>query len=97
MKKLIFLGVMLQLSLCVNAHAALADELAVNSSVSFVSVEDNLRNMDKNKDGMVTVYEVRAFIEAKHGKNYKKDVLDDMESSASGKSCSTPFAKSLYQ
>ena len=60
------------------------------------SVEDNIRAMDRDRDGMVTVYEVRAFIEAKHGKDYKKDVLDDMESSASGKSCSTPFAKSLY-
>lgn len=60
------------------------------------SVEDNLRAMDHDRDGMVTVYEVRAFIEAKHGKDYKKDVLDEMESSASGKSCTTPFAKSHY-
>ena len=60
------------------------------------SVEDNIRAMDRDRDGMVTVYEVRAFIEAKHGKDYKKDVLDEMESSASGKSCTTPFAKSLY-
>lgn len=60
------------------------------------SVEDNLRAMDHDRDGIVTVYEVRAFIEAKHGKDYKKDVLDEMESSASGKSCTTPFAKSHY-
>jgi hypothetical protein len=60
------------------------------------SVEDNIRAMDHDRDGMVTVYEVRAFIEAKHGKDYKKDVLDEMESSASGKSCTTPFAKSHY-
>lgn len=60
------------------------------------SVEDNIRVMDYDRDGMVTVYEVRAFIEAKHGKDYKKDVLDEMESSASGKSCTTPFAKSHY-
>lgn len=66
------------------------------AALPVLSVEDNLRAMDRDRDGMVTVYEVRAFIEAKHGKDYKKDVLDDMESSASGKSCSTPFAKSLY-
>lgn len=60
------------------------------------SVEENIRSMDKDHDGMATVYEVRAFVEAKHGKDYKKDVLDDMEASASGKSCSTPFAQSLY-
>jgi hypothetical protein len=65
-------------------------------ALSFPSVEDNIRAMDHDRDGMVTVYEVRAFIEAKHGKDYKKDVLDEMESTASGKSCSTPSAKSHY-
>ena len=58
------------------------------------SVEDNIRNMDKDGDGMVTVYEVHALIEAKHGKGYKKEVLDN--TSASGTSCTTPFAKSVY-
>lgn len=60
------------------------------------SVADNIRALDKDHDGLVTVFEVRAFIEARHGKGYKQDVLDDMEASASGKSCSTPFAQSLY-
>lgn len=72
---------------------AQADQLAVPAEPG---VEDNIRAMDKDHDGIVTVYEVRAFIEAKHGKGYKKEVLDEMESSASGKSCSTPFVKSLY-
>lgn len=72
---------------------AQAGELVVSLAPS---VEDNIRAMDKDGDGIVTVYEVRAFIEARHGKGYKKEVLDEMESSASGKSCSTPFAKSLY-
>jgi Ca2+-binding EF-hand superfamily protein len=31
------------------------------------TVEDNIRAMDKDGDGLVTVYEVRALIEAKHG------------------------------
>ncbi|HSH72932.1 MAG TPA: hypothetical protein VK974_07735 [Methylophilaceae bacterium] len=73
-----------------------ANHQYANASPYYVSVEDSLRTMDKNSDGIVTVYEVRAFIESKHGKDYKKEVLDDMESSANGKSCSTPFAKSLY-
>ena len=60
------------------------------------SVEDNIRNMDKDNDGMVTVYEVRALIEARHGKGYKKEVLDNMEASARGTSCTTPFAKPMY-
>ena len=60
------------------------------------SVEENIQAMDKDHDGVVSVYEVRAYIEAKHGKGYKKDVLDEMESSASGKSCKTPFSNSIY-
>ncbi|HEY8118540.1 MAG TPA: hypothetical protein VIE91_04815 [Methylophilaceae bacterium] len=60
------------------------------------SVEENIQAMDKDHDGVVTVYEVRAYIEAKHGKGYKKDVLDEMESSANGKSCKTPFSNSIY-
>lgn len=60
------------------------------------SVEDNIRSMDKDGDGMVTVYEVRALIETKHGKGYKKEVLDNMEASARGTSCTTPFAKPMY-
>ncbi len=60
------------------------------------SVEDNIRNMDKDNDGMVTVYEVRALIEAKHGKGYKEDVLDRLEATARGTSCTTSFAKPMY-
>ena len=60
------------------------------------SVEKNILAMDKNGDGMVSVVEVRAFIESQHGKAYQKDVLDEMESSINGKSCSTPFAKPTF-
>lgn len=60
------------------------------------TVAENIKSMDTDHDGIVTVYEVRAFVEAKHGKTYKVDVLDDMESSAGGKSCSSPFSKPLY-
>lgn len=60
------------------------------------SLEDNVVAMDTDKNGFADVYEVRAFLELKHGKGYQKEVLDRMEASASGKSCSTPFAKDLY-
>lgn len=60
------------------------------------TVEDNVAAMDTDKNGFADVYEVRAFLELKHGKGYEKDVLDRMEASAKGKSCSTPFAKDLY-
>lgn len=59
------------------------------------SVEDNLREMDKDRNGIVTVSEVRVFIESKHGKGYEKETLDKMEG-ASGQSCGTSFAQSLF-
>jgi len=88
--------VLVSLTLIFMSLMAAAEEPLHTASTSYMSVEDSLRSMDKNLDGIVTVYEVRTYIESVHGKDYKKDVLDDMESSASGKSCSTPFAKSLY-
>ncbi|OIR00047.1 hypothetical protein GALL_178680 [mine drainage metagenome] len=60
------------------------------------SVEDNIAMMDTDKNGFADVYEVRAFLALKHGKDYQKELLDQWEASARGKSCSTPFAKDLY-
>ncbi|CAG0959371.1 hypothetical protein MTYP_00638 [Methylophilaceae bacterium] len=59
------------------------------------SVEDNIREMDKDRNGLVTVSEVRVYLESMHGKGYEKDILDKMEAS-SGASCGTTFAKSFY-
>jgi len=70
-----------------------ADEAAVAQAPS---VEDNLRSMDKNHDGMVTVVEVREYLESKHGKNFQQDNLANMESSINGKSCASPFANRFY-
>lgn len=63
---------------------------------AFVSVEQNLREMDQDKDGMVSVHEVRVALEARYGKGYEQSMLADMEASASGRSCSTPFAQNFY-
>ncbi len=60
------------------------------------SVEDNIAKMDTDKNGFADVFEVRAHLVAMHGQDYQKDLLDKWEASASGKSCSTPFAKELY-
>jgi len=60
------------------------------------SVEDNIAMMDTDKNGFADVFEVRAFLVLKHGKDYQKELLDQWEASARGKSCSTPFAKDLY-
>jgi hypothetical protein len=60
------------------------------------SLEDNVALMDTDKNGFADVYEVRVFLEKIHGKGYQKEVLDKIEASADGKSCSTPFAKEMY-
>ena len=60
------------------------------------TVEEKVAKMDTDKNGFADVFEVRAFLVAMHGSDYQKDLLDKWEASASGKSCSTPFAKELY-
>jgi len=60
------------------------------------TLEDNVVTMDTDHNGFADVFEVRAFLELKHGKGYESALLDKLEASASGKSCSTPFAKELY-
>lgn len=60
------------------------------------SVEENLREMDKDRNGLVTTSEVRAFLELKHGKDYKKAILDKIQSFEGGASCGTSFAQSFY-
>lgn len=60
------------------------------------SVEDNIRAMDRDHDGMVNVSEMRAFLEARHGKDYRRELLDEMEVKAGAKSCASPFSRSLY-
>ena len=60
------------------------------------SFEDNIKVMDTDRDGQVTVSEVRAFLETEHGKGYKQVLLEEMETKAGTKSCGSPFSKSLY-
>jgi len=60
------------------------------------STEERLRELDTNKDGMVSVLEVRAALEARHDKHYDKAALDELVAGASGRSCATPFAQNFY-
>jgi hypothetical protein len=79
------------------ASADLLQDLTdVSGRYTGPTVEDNIISMDTDKNGFADVYEVRAFLELKHGKGYEKDLLDKLEASAKGTSCSTPFAKELY-
>lgn len=87
------------------ANLAIADDVLgyltdkdgkTNIKYNGPSLEDNVALMDTDKNGFADVYEVRVFLEKIHGKGYQKEVLDKMEASADGKSCSTPFAKEMY-
>lgn len=60
------------------------------------SLEDNVALMDTDKNGFADVMEVRAYLEKLHGKGYQQALLEKLEASARGQSCSTPFAKELY-
>lgn len=62
----------------------------------YSTVEERLQKMDKDHDGMVTVEEVRAYIETVHGKDFNKPVMDEMVSAANSKSCGSPFSRSFY-
>lgn len=60
------------------------------------SVEDNIRAMDTDHDGMVTAHEMRVFLEKKNGKDYKQDLMDELEVKAGTRSCASPFTQSFY-
>lgn len=84
--------------LTVQAHAESALEYFTDSTGKYAgpSLEDQVALMDTDHNGFADVFEVRAYLEKQHGKGYQKELLDKWESSAAGKSCSTPFAKQLY-
>jgi len=97
-KTLLKLLTLVSLSIVTVAHADDVLGYLTNKDGVYTgpSLEENVVAMDTDKNGFADVFEVRAFLELKHGKGYQKEVLDKMESSASGRSCSTPFAKDLY-
>jgi hypothetical protein len=80
------------------AHGESALEYFTDSTgrYSGPTLEDQVALMDSDHNGFADVFEVRAYLEKQHGKGYQKELLDKWESSAYGKSCSTPFAKELY-
>jgi hypothetical protein len=95
LKRLYWLGLML-ISLNVHAESILEYLTDANGKYIGPSVEDQVALMDKDRNGFADVFEVRAYLEKQHGVGYQKELLDRWEASASGKSCSTPFAKELY-
>lgn len=81
-----------------NLHAESMLDYLTDSHGKYIgpTVEDQVALMDKDRNGFADVFEVRAYLEKQHGVGYQKALLDRWEASASGKSCSTPFAKELY-
>lgn len=73
-----------------------AQEEAPYSSLPYMTVAESIAAMDTDHDGIVTVHEMRVFIESTHGKGYQAKVFDDMEKSAENRSCGSSFSKSLY-
>lgn len=61
------------------------------------TVEDNVAKMDTDNNGFADVYEVRAFLELKHGTGYQKAILDKWEVLANSKSCGTSFAEEFTE
>lgn len=91
------LKILIPMLICLRITTLYADELAGQySTMPYPSVADNIAAMDKDRDGIVTVYELREFMESKHGKGYQEKVFDDMEKSAENRSCGSSFTKSLY-
>jgi hypothetical protein len=73
-----------------------AQEDAPYSSLPYMTVAESIAAMDTDHDGIVSVHEIRVFIESTHGKGYQGKVFDDMEKSAENRSCGSSFTKSLY-
>ena len=51
------------------------------------SVADNIRAMDTDHDGQVSVTEIKAYLQKKYGADYQRDLLELMEKRANEKSC----------
>lgn len=68
----------------------------IDAPSSYLSVADNIKAMDVDHDGIVSVHEMRVYIESKHGEGYKQSLFDVMETSANSRSCGSPFSGSLY-
>jgi hypothetical protein len=76
--------------------AACAQEGSQYSSLPYMTVAESIATMDTDHDGIVSVHEIRVFIESTHGKGYQGKVFDAMEKSADNRVCGSSFSKSLY-
>ena len=90
--------VMLAIMFSCCAQAATFTEALTDADGSYTgsTVEDQVVSMDKDKNGFADVFEVRAYLELKHGAGYQKEILDKWESTANHKSCGAPIIRELF-
>ena len=97
-----WLNTLLIVTLLSTIHFAGAVELLeylTDSNGQYVgpTVEDNVAKMDTDKNGFADVFEVRAFLELKHGAGYQKAILDKWEVLSNSNSCGTSFAEEFTE
>lgn len=63
------------------------------------SVDDNIHAMDRDRDGMVTLSEVRVYLETRNEgpQSFRQEVLRDLEARSNSRSCASPFSQSFYR
>jgi hypothetical protein len=69
------------------AHAAEAEP----------SVEDNILAMDTDHDGMVSVAEIKVYLQKEFGPHYKESLLEKMDFAAKAQSCDSSFTRPFRQ
>ena len=61
------------------------------------SVEENVQLMDTDHDGMVSVSEIKAYLQEKFGSHYQESLLNKMEVAAKAQSCDSSFTRPFRQ
>ncbi|MDR2875143.1 MAG: hypothetical protein LBV44_04365 [Methylobacillus sp.] len=69
---------------------------AENDAPAPDSVEENIRKMDKDHDGMVSLAEIRDYLESQNKNGERQDLLDELSIRAESRSCASPFSRSFY-
>ena len=75
--------------LLASVQQAIAAETVASPDPS--DVLGRMHAMDSDGDGMASISEIRAFLQAQPGEAYKTAALDDWEATAMGRRCSSPF------
>ena len=61
------------------------------------SVEANIQAMDTDRDGMVSVAEIKVYLQKEFGSHYKESLLEKMDFAAKAQSCDSSFTRPFRQ